>query len=99
METIVMQNFWGKQGALWSMWKWWMPESFLQINRYFALMSYYNTIGQSNNKESVFWSFHPLANKTPVKNFIALCLFISVKIARQMPVELQRATGTIPTHL
>ena len=68
METIVMQNFWGKQGALWSTWKWWMPESFLEINRYFALTSYYNTIGQSNNKESVFWSLHPLANKTTVTN-------------------------------
>ena len=34
----------------------------------------------------------------PSKKFIALCLFISVKITRQMPVELQRATGTIPTH-
>ena len=30
-------------------WKNFKPENFLQINRYFALMSYYNTIGQSNN--------------------------------------------------
>ena len=28
-----------------------------------------------------------------------IILAIFVKIARQMPVELQRATGTIPTHL
>ena len=26
-----------------------MPENFLEINRYFTLTSYYNTIGQSNN--------------------------------------------------
>ena len=24
LETIVMQNLGGKQGALWSMWKWWV---------------------------------------------------------------------------
>ena len=53
-----------------------MPENFLEINRYFALTSYYNTIGQSNNafsileflwrenKESMFCSFHPLADET-----------------------------------
>ena len=61
-------------------WKNFMPENFLEINRYFALTSYCNTIGQSNNafsilgfslagnrtetEESMFWSFHPLADKT-----------------------------------
>ena len=57
-------------------WKNFMPENFLEINRYFALTSYYNTIGQSNNafsilgflwrenKEAMFWSFHPLADET-----------------------------------
>ena len=53
-----------------------IPKNFLEINRYFALMSYCNTIGQSNyafsilgflwreNEETMFWSFHPLADKT-----------------------------------
>ena len=52
------------------------PENFLEINRYFALTSYCNTIGQSNyafsisgflwreNEEAMFWSFHPLADKS-----------------------------------
>ena len=30
-----------------------MPENFLEINRYFALTSYCNTIGQSNNAFSI----------------------------------------------
>ena len=38
-------------------WKNLMPENFLEINRYFALTSYYakrcNTIGQSNNAFSI----------------------------------------------
>ena len=53
-----------------------MPEIFLEINRYFALTSYCNTIGQANNtfsileflwrenEESMFCSFQPLADKT-----------------------------------
>ena len=57
-------------------WKNFMPENFLEINRYFALTSYCNTIGQSNNafsilgflwwenEEAMFWSFHPLVDKT-----------------------------------
>ena len=57
-------------------WKYYMPEIFLEINRYFALTSYCNTIGQANNtfsilgflwrenEEAMFWSFHPLADKT-----------------------------------
>ena len=57
-------------------WKNFMPENFLEINRYFALTSYCNTIGQSNyafsilgflwreNEEAMFWSFHPLADKS-----------------------------------
>ena len=57
-------------------WKKFIPENFLEINRYFTLTSYCNTIGQSNNafsilgfswrenEESVFWSFHSLADKT-----------------------------------
>ena len=51
-------------------------KNFLEVNRYFALTSYCNTIGQSNNafsilgfplaekEESMFLSFHPLADKT-----------------------------------
>ena len=57
-------------------WKYYMPEIFLQINRYFALTSYCNTIGQANNtfsilgflwrenEEAMFWSFYPLADKS-----------------------------------
>ena len=57
-------------------WKTLIPENLLEINRYFALTSYCNTIGQSNyafsilgflwreNKEAMFWSFHPLADKS-----------------------------------
>ena len=58
-------------------WKNFMPENFLEINRYFALTSHCNTIGQSNNvfsilgcffwrenEEAMFWPFHPLADKT-----------------------------------
>ena len=53
-----------------------MPENFLEINRYFALTSYCNTIGQSNNSFSILWfslaekqrvhvwSFYPLADIT-----------------------------------
>ena len=57
-------------------WKYFIPENFLEINRYFALTSYCNTIGQSNyafsilcflwreNEEAMFLSFHPLADKS-----------------------------------
>ena len=54
-------------------WKNFRLENFLEIYRYFALTSYCNTIGQSNNafsinwrenKDSMFWSFHPLADRT-----------------------------------
>ena len=34
-------------------WKNFMPENFLEINRYFALTSYCNTIGQLNNAFSI----------------------------------------------
>ena len=34
-------------------WKDFMPENFLEFNRYFALTSYCNTIGQSNNAFSI----------------------------------------------
>ena len=34
-------------------WKNLMPENFLEFNRYLALTSYYNTIGQSNNAFSI----------------------------------------------
>ena len=46
----------------------------LEINRYFALTSCCNKIGQSNNAfsilgfSSMFWSFHPLADKTNVEH-------------------------------
>ena len=61
-------------------WKNFMPKNFLEINQYFALTSYYNTIGQSNNafsilgflwrenEEAMFWSLHPLADKTKNKH-------------------------------
>ena len=57
-------------------WKTFIPENFLEINRYFALTSYCNTISQSNyafsilgflwreNEEAMFWSFYPLADKS-----------------------------------
>ena len=61
-------------------WKNFIPENFLEINRYFALTSSCNTIGQSNyafsilgfllgflwreNEEAMLWSFHPLADKS-----------------------------------
>ena len=57
-------------------WKNFTPENFLEIKRYFALTSYCNTIGESNNAFSILgfslagkrtghiWSFHPLADKT-----------------------------------
>ena len=53
-----------------------MLKNFLEINRYLALMSYCNTIGQSNDSFSILGfclagkrrvhalSFHPLADKT-----------------------------------
>ena len=68
------RGFWSVQRTLG--WKNVMPENFLEINRYFTLTSYWNTIGHSNNaspyegflwrenEESMFWSFHPLAHKT-----------------------------------
>ena len=61
-------------------WKTFIPENFLEINRYFALTSYCNMIGQSNyafsllgflwreNEEAMFWSFHPLADKSNNEN-------------------------------
>ena len=62
-------------------WKKFMPENFLEINRYFALTSHCNKIGQSNNafsmlrffwrenEEFMFWSFHTLADKTNNEHF------------------------------
>ena len=41
------RGFWSVKRTLG--WKNFMPENFLEINRYFALTSYCNTIGQSNN--------------------------------------------------
>ena len=57
-----------------------MPENFLEINRYFPLTSYCNTIGKRTvpspykgflwreNEESMFWSLHSLADKTNNKH-------------------------------
>ena len=45
------RGFWLVQQTLG--WKNFMPENFLEINRYFALTSYCNTIGQSNTAFSV----------------------------------------------
>ena len=63
-------------------WKNFMPENFLEINRYFASTSYCNKNGQSNNAFSILgfffwrenedamsWSFHPLADKTNNEHF------------------------------
>ena len=56
-------------------WKIFMPENFLEINRYFALTSCCNTIGQSNNafsilgfslagnEEAIFLIFNPMADR------------------------------------
>ena len=45
-------------------WKNFMPENFLEINRYFTLTSYHNTIGQLNNAFSILVFF--LAGKQRV---------------------------------
>ena len=57
-------------------WKDFTPKNFLEINRHFDLTSYSNTICRSNNvfpilgfslaanEKAMFWSFHPLADKT-----------------------------------
>ena len=45
------RGFWSVQRTLG--WKNVMPENFLEINRYFTLTSYCNTIGQSNNAFSI----------------------------------------------
>ena len=44
-------GFWLVKRTPW--WKNFMPENFLEINRYFTLTSYCNTIGQSNNAFSI----------------------------------------------
>ena len=61
-------------------WKNFMPENFLEINRYFALTSYCNMIGKRTvpslykgflwreNEESMFWSLHSFADKTNNKH-------------------------------
>ena len=61
-------------------WKNFMPENFLEINWYFAFMSYCNTIGQLNNAFYILGfslaekqrghvlTFHPLADKTNNKH-------------------------------
>ena len=71
------RSFWLVKRTL--RWKHFLPENFLEINGYFTLTSYCshcNTIGQLNNafailgffrrenEEFMFWSFHPLADKT-----------------------------------
>ena len=70
------------------------PKNFLEINRYFTLTSYLNTIGQSNNAlsilgfffggktESMFWSFHPLADKSNNEHFTKTSFQGHTKIAR-----------------
>ena len=64
-----------------------MPKNFLEFKGYFALTSYCNTIGQSNNafsilqfslagkqrgQEAKFGSFHPLTDKTNNEHFLKL---------------------------
>ena len=46
-------------------WKNFMPENFLEINRYFALTSHCNTIGQSNNAFSILGCFFGGKTKRP----------------------------------
>ena len=50
MDTNA-RGFWLVKQTLW--WKNFMPKNFLEINRYFALISYCNTIGQLNNTLSI----------------------------------------------
>ena len=45
------RGFWLVKRTIW--WKDFTPENFLEINRYFGLTSYCNTIGQSNNAFSI----------------------------------------------
>ena len=61
-------------------WKNFKTKKFLEINQYFALMTFCSTIGQSNNAFSIsgfslagkgramFWSFHTWADKTNNKH-------------------------------
>ena len=49
-----------------------MPENFLEINQYFALTSYCNTIGQSNNDFSILG--FSLAGKRRVHGLIFLSI-------------------------
>ena len=61
-----------------------MPENFLEINRYFALTSNYDTIGQSNHAFSIlefslagkrrFWelSIQSKFPEVPVRRFVPL---------------------------
>ena len=53
-------------------WKDFMPESFLEFNRYFALTSYCNTIGQSNNAFSI------LGFSLPGKRRVHVLIFSSI---------------------
>ena len=62
-----------------------MPENFLEINRYFAFTSYCNQLQHDwpidqcllhirffwrENEKAMFWSFHPLADKTNNKQLL-----------------------------
>ena len=51
IERIQMHMASGWLSDSW--WKNFMPENFLDINQYFTLTSYCNTIGQSNNALSI----------------------------------------------
>ena len=81
-------------------WKNALPENFLEINQYFALTPYCshcNTIGQLNNvftilgiswrenEESMFWSFHPLADKTSNKHLPKPLFKVIRKSLYQLP--------------
>ena len=75
-------GFWLVKGTLG--WKDFIPKNLLEIKQYFALMSYCNMIGQSNNAFSIlgfslvrkwrrhFWPFHPLAVKTNNEHLLKL---------------------------
>jgi len=59
LETMVMQNFGGIQGALWSMWKWWMGQNVVNlICRLFVvrlhLFNSYSRINSSVTKGNKF---------------------------------------------
>ena len=58
-----------------------MPENFLEINRYFALTSYCNTIGQSSKAISILGI--SLAGKRRLQNSPYFCVFKYARAVKQ----------------